>query len=353
MVRKAEKVSSALVLAALLALLSAAAPARASTVIGADLSGTPTFGMTCGNPPGIPCELTASVQGVAAGHRATGGETVSSPGVIVGWSVKHGYLEGSGGSTATASYLTADLRVIRGAGANGIGVGTGPAEQLPQAPGTYEFPARIPVQTGDRIGFDLRFAPGDLVLVVGVTGSGAGAGDSVGYSSIWPEGGSPGFYTNSSGSPTFVDAYLLVNATVEPDADGDGFGDETQDGCPASASTHGPCPTAAAAGPPAPAGTGPPDTRIVKRRARRSVATTAKFRFRSTEPRSTFECALKGKHLDKLLKRFHRCRSPRRYRDLEPGPYRFLVRAVDASGIVDPTPAKARFRVLASKRRRA
>src|SRR3954470_12576818 len=32
-----------------------------------------------------------------------------------------------------------------------------------------------------------------------------------------------------------------VSATLEPDADGDGFGDETQDGCPVNAATSGPC----------------------------------------------------------------------------------------------------------------
>ena len=35
---------------------------------------------------------------------------------------------------------------------------------------------------------------------------------------------------------------LLTSGTIEADADGDGFGDETQDQCPAAASTQGPCP---------------------------------------------------------------------------------------------------------------
>ncbi|HEY0277969.1 MAG TPA: hypothetical protein VGC32_06845 [Solirubrobacterales bacterium] len=34
------------------------------------------------------------------------------------------------------------------------------------------------------------------------------------------------------------------------DVDGDGYGDETQDGCPTDGSTHGPCPTAAPTPPP-------------------------------------------------------------------------------------------------------
>jgi hypothetical protein len=41
------------------------------------------------------------------------------------------------------------------------------------------------------------------------------------------------------------DTELLLNADIEPDADTDGFGDETQDQCPTNSSTHGPCPTPA------------------------------------------------------------------------------------------------------------
>jgi hypothetical protein len=36
---------------------------------------------------------------------------------------------------------------------------------------------------------------------------------------------------------------LLVAGSIEPDADGDGFGDETQDKCPTQATTQGPCDT--------------------------------------------------------------------------------------------------------------
>src|SRR5262249_49078219 len=38
-----------------------------------------------------------------------------------------------------------------------------------------------------------------------------------------------------------------VSAVIEPDADHDGFGDETQDQCPTQATTQGPCDTAAPA----------------------------------------------------------------------------------------------------------
>ena len=35
---------------------------------------------------------------------------------------------------------------------------------------------------------------------------------------------------------------VMMSGTVEPDADGDGFGDETQDGCPMNAAVQGDCP---------------------------------------------------------------------------------------------------------------
>jgi hypothetical protein len=38
---------------------------------------------------------------------------------------------------------------------------------------------------------------------------------------------------------------LLIQGTIEPDADGDGFGDETQDQCPTQRTTQGPCDTTA------------------------------------------------------------------------------------------------------------
>jgi hypothetical protein len=41
---------------------------------------------------------------------------------------------------------------------------------------------------------------------------------------------------------TNCQAEVLISGTVEPDADGDGFGDETQDGCPSNAAIQGDCP---------------------------------------------------------------------------------------------------------------
>jgi hypothetical protein len=68
---------------------------------------------------------------------------------------------------------------------------------------------------------------------------------------------------------------------------------------------------------------------------------TARFRFKSVDAGTgvKFECKL-----DK--QKYHRCRSPKAYKDLKPGTHKFSVRAVSASG-VDSTPAKRKFRIQA------
>lgn len=59
----------------------------------------------------------------------------------------------------------------------------------------------------------------------------------------------------------------------------------------------------------------------------------------SNERGSRFECRLdRGK--------FKPCGSPRELKRLGKGKHRFVVRAVDRAGNVDPTPAKARWRIV-------
>jgi hypothetical protein len=89
-----------------------------------------------------------------------------------------------------------------------------------------------------------------------------------------------------------------------------------------------------------PADTTPPDTKITKRPKNKSEKTKAKYRFKSTEPGSTFECKF-----DK--KKFKPCESPRRYKRLKAKRHKFKVRATDAAGNPDPTAAKDKFKTLA------
>jgi hypothetical protein len=81
-----------------------------------------------------------------------------------------------------------------------------------------------------------------------------------------------------------------------------------------------------------------PDTTITKAPKSKTPKTTAKFKFKSTEGGSTFECKL-----DKGA--FQSCTSPQTYKKLKPGKHKFQVKATDAAGNADPTPAKAKFKV--------
>jgi len=64
----------------------------------------------------------------------------------------------------------------------------------------------------------------------------------------------------------------------------------------------------------------------------------AKFKFSANLPGASFECKLdKGK--------FKSCESPKKYKNLDDGKHKFLVRAIDTLGTVDRSPAKAKFKV--------
>lgn len=81
-----------------------------------------------------------------------------------------------------------------------------------------------------------------------------------------------------------------------------------------------------------------PRTRIVSspRTSHRHRGTVA---FRADEPGARFECRLDGR-------RWRACTSPTRLTRLAPGLHRFKVRAVDAAGNRDESPAVRRWRVL-------
>jgi hypothetical protein len=84
-----------------------------------------------------------------------------------------------------------------------------------------------------------------------------------------------------------------------------------------------------------------PKVTITKAPKAKTKGTTAKFKFKSNEAGSKFQCKLdKGK--------FKTCRSPKTYKKLKPGKHVFKVRAIDKAGNVDPTPAKRSFKVLPS-----
>jgi len=84
----------------------------------------------------------------------------------------------------------------------------------------------------------------------------------------------------------------------------------------------------------------PPNTTITGGPAASTTATTAGFSFTSSETKSTFSCKLDGG-------RWGRCSSPRSYQSLPLGTHQFSVRATDAAGNVDATPAAQSWTVNA------
>jgi hypothetical protein len=82
----------------------------------------------------------------------------------------------------------------------------------------------------------------------------------------------------------------------------------------------------------------PPQTRIFAGPRARIHARQTTFRFGADQP-AGFACRLDSR-------RWSGCRSPKRFRGLSFGGHVFRVRAIGPSGLVDPSPATRRFRVV-------
>jgi hypothetical protein len=171
-------------------------------------------------PTSIPATLFAST---AAGDPLS--LTAPSAGVITRWTLNLSPVE--------AASFAQTLRVLHPTGPNTVQV-VGEATQTVTG-GSNSFETRIPVQAGDRLGLSgvgaeailycEQSGPKNLLNVFENTGG-------VGSTGI----------IKTENQPE-AEARVPVFAVIEPDADGDGYGDETQDKCPTNASTQGPCPT--------------------------------------------------------------------------------------------------------------
>jgi hypothetical protein len=76
----------------------------------------------------------------------------------------------------------------------------------------------------------------------------------------------------------------------------------------------------------------PPDTILLSYPQSLTNSTSAVFRFSSTEQNSRFECQIDNEN-------WSACGIPKTYTELSEGSHVFRVRAIDAVGNVDPTPA--------------
>ncbi len=172
--------------------------------------------------------------------------------------------------------------------------------------GLNTFPTRFSVQGGDLLGIrtedgDTRCREGGVIGDLARSASGLDP----------PVGSSIALTTNDT-------SRLNIAASLEPDCDADGFGDETQDplvDCVA------------------------PETTITKGAPNKTDRSRIKFKFSANEPDSTFECRVDQKP-------FKPCGSPKTVKHLEEGKHKFKVRAIDAVGNVDPSAAKDKFKVV-------
>jgi len=87
---------------------------------------------------------------------------------------------------------------------------------------------------------------------------------------------------------------------------------------------------------------GAPETTITKAPKNKTSKPKAKYRFESSEPGSTFECALDGQIKND---KFKPCEVPFKKR-VDDGKHKFQVAAIDPDGNVDPSPARDKFKVL-------
>jgi hypothetical protein len=89
----------------------------------------------------------------------------------------------------------------------------------------------------------------------------------------------------------------------------------------------------------------PPETKILKGPQKRTRKRKAKFQFGGSEPGLTFECSLDENA-------FAPCTSPEKFRHLKRTKHVFAVRAVDAAGNRDPTPADRSWTIKKPKRKK-
>jgi hypothetical protein len=123
---------------------------------------------------------------------------------------------------------------------------SGPRMAAP-AGGLIDTPVRLPVRPGATLALGLEGGAGPY-LVYEEGGSGPGAGELL---FAYGESDTDLENVDFNGVDNGIEAFSAV-ATVEPDADGDGFGDETQDRCPGVAGPADGCVAPPAApGPPA------------------------------------------------------------------------------------------------------
>ena len=208
------------VLVALVGLLALPGTGQASQTFGSPLKNAPANGPDpCVETVPGSCTLVAYINPNDAG------DPVTSPAPFDGVVVK---VRIRSAAAVSVTFRFATIGAPQGEVANARITANGPTVTLKGTGEIEEYPARVPVKKGVHVALDAPSA--SMVYNQG--------GDKYTYLYAPPlvKGNAP---RASSGEPT---GQLLVQAVIEPDADKDGAGDETQDACPANPSrTAAPC----------------------------------------------------------------------------------------------------------------
>ena len=195
------------------ALVFAAFASCVSLLFGGSAWAVETVGQVPG-PASSMCTPDTFLQtGVASGPSYAVGT-----GVITAWDFWDG--------TPIAAGLKLKVGRLSLAGATIVGESAASGQLANQL---QQFPARIPVQSGDVIGIHTSGGAGPCSIM---TGNASDTFDQL--------TGDPPPNTTIAG--TIGTKFMFpLEAFVEADADGDGFGDETQDYCSTNSTTQGPC----------------------------------------------------------------------------------------------------------------
>ena len=209
------------------------ATGSAAVVFGSPFSHEPANSGECALL-GQPCTIVSSIHPLpGSGDPDPGGAPAN--GVVTKVRLRARVAE----KPTPVTFLVANQAVSSPSSANasiaavGPTVTLGPTEAIEEATGETpirEFDVRMPIQKGQQLAIE-----GTDVQATYNQG-----GDRFSFIYV------PRLQLGQTEQPALeTTGELLIQGTLEPDADGDGFGDETQDQCPTQRSAQGPCDTAA------------------------------------------------------------------------------------------------------------
>ena len=209
---------------AAMATLAVAGPAPAATVFGSDLQG---------DAPNLDAGQAATFTPVAPRNGSAVPPAAPVCGVLTKMTVKHEAFTGA--ATFKFRILNGPFSppspvnfTARDAGTLNVPSGAHPVDTLPFTPedGLGDIKG-VPIVAGEH----LAVVPPSSIAIIDSSATGAN------YFFVLGD--------HSSGSQQYLDGSgnreLFLQGTIEPDADGDGYGDETQDSCPGEPAHAAPC----------------------------------------------------------------------------------------------------------------